>query len=586
METIKSLTRLHPQILLYVGEGLLGFVILIVLLICFSNSVSRLFSDIPGRIVKMMSLGNLFVFVFCVLAGVVAVHYSNFPTYTTLGTALIGLAVVWISTTPSNKEEAVAELGGYAWDKNDFSRHWLITGQVGTGKTVAAITNLQDSVFKHNPHRNGQPGWGGVCVDDKGTYYEFIQAMAEYHDRKGDLILLQTRPEWADHSWRPPAIFNPLSDDRIPANTYADAIATCYRNASEGGESNAFFTNQAITNIGQGIELFRMLGRFPCLHEINDVLQDSSLLKAAIAKVEERLSKGEISLDKVERAKSVINHFKGKYLNQPEEQLGGIKSTIGNYLAYFGTPDVVEVFGQPAGNTVNFSEIDNGKIFCVSMPQKYQIERRYVGSLLIVLFLQHAKRRFDVLAEQRKKSNLLILWADEGQRFLSGREDADILREAGAAIVVATQMHEGFYPGMRREVADVFMGNLSNRVIFRPASSQSAEASAQFLGKKEVWKKSYSYGKGGRSVSRHKEEEYKVKPLHLLNERRFPKFTAVVYHCSKGYRRRKLKPLFVTTLKERAKEAREAREKKQETEATGQQTYARVEDVCPEQAKN
>jgi hypothetical protein len=222
-----------------------------------------------------------------------------------------------------------------------------------------------------------------------------------------------------------------------------------------------------------------MLGRFPCLHEINDILQDSSLLKAALAKIEERLSKGEIPLDRVERAKSVINHFKGKYLNQPEEQLGGVKSTIHNYLNYFGTPDVVEVFGQPAGNTVEFSDIDKGKIFCISMPQKYQIERRYVGSLLIVLFLQHAKRRFDALADQRKNSNLLILWADEGQRFLSGREDADILREAGAAIVASTQMHEGFYPTMRREVADVFIGNLSNRVIFRPASSQSAEASAQ-----------------------------------------------------------------------------------------------------------
>jgi type IV secretory pathway TraG/TraD family ATPase VirD4 len=561
--------RLIPQILLYAGGGILGSVLLIVLLICFSNTIARQFSDIPGRITKLMSFGNLLILVFSVLAGVAAVYYGSFPPYTTLGTALVGLVVVWLSTTPQKKEEVVAELGGYTWDKNNFSRHWLITGKTGTGKTVAAIVNLQDSLFKHDPHSDAQRGWGGVCVDDKGTYWEFIQAIAEYHGRKDDLVLLQTRPQWADNNWKPPAIFNPLSDDRIPANTYADAIATCFRNAGEGGGEHAFFTNQAISNIGEGIELCRMMGRFPCLHEINDILQDLEMLKAALKKVELRLSKGEIPLDKVERAKSVISHFKGKYLNQPEEQLGGIKSTIHNYLHYFATPDVVQVFGQPDGNTVEFSDIDKGKIFCISMPQTYQIERRYVGSLLVVLYLQHAKRRFDALAEQRKNNNLLVLWSDEGHRFLSGREDVDILREAGAAIVVATQMHESFYPNMRREVADVFMGNLSNRVIFRAASSPSAEASAAFLGKKEVWKKSYSHGKGGRSVNRHKEEEYKVKPLQLLNERRFPEFTAIVYHCSKGFRRRKLKPMFVTTLKERLKEAREAKGQKQvSTKAT------------------
>ncbi len=573
--------KLNPDLLWCAGWGLLGFVFLVVILICFSHTIANLFRDIPGRIVQLFTIGNLITIVFCVLAGVAAVHFGDFPSYTTIGTSLIGLGIVWLSTTPKKEEEIVAELGGYSWNKNDFCRHWLITAQIGTGKTTAAITNLQDSVFQHNPHRsdeNGlilEHGWGGVCIDDKGTYWEFLQAMADHHGRSQDLELLQTRPEWADHSWKPKTILNPLSDDRIPANTYADAIATCYRNASDGVEGNAFFTNQAVSNIGMGIELARMLGRFPCLHEINDILQGSDLMQAALQKIEERLSKSEIPLDKGERAKTVISHFKTKFLNQPEEQLGGVKSTIGNYLNYFGTPDVVEVFGQPSGNTVEFSDIDRGKIFCISMPQKYQIERRYIGSLLIVLFLQHAKRRFDALARQRANSNIIALWADEAQRFLSGREDADILREAKAAIIASTQMHEGFYPSMRREVADVFIGNLSNRVIFRAASRASAEASANYIGQKDVWKRSYSYGKGGRSVSRHKEEEFKLRPTDLMNEKKFPTFTAVVYHCAKGWRKRKLKPLLVTTLQKRAEATREARAKRTPVDSAVQVIGAR-----------
>src|SRR5260370_33211015 len=104
-----------------------------------------------------------------------------------------------------------------------------------------------------------------------------------------------------------------------------------------------------------GIELARMLGRFPCLHELNDILQGSDLMQAALQKIEERLSKSEIPLDKGERAKTDISHFKTKFLNQPEEQLGGVKSTIGNYLNYVGTPDVVEVFGQPSAKTSEVS---------------------------------------------------------------------------------------------------------------------------------------------------------------------------------------------------------------------------------------
>ena len=37
-------------------------------------------------------------------------------------------------------------------------------------------------------------------------------------------------------------------------------------------------------------------------------------------------------------------HFVQRFLNQPAEQLGGVRETIGNYLQYFLTPEVAEVF--------------------------------------------------------------------------------------------------------------------------------------------------------------------------------------------------------------------------------------------------
>ena len=53
------------------------------------------------------------------------------------------------------------------------------------------------------------------------------------------------------------------------------------------------------------------------------------------------------------------------------------------------------------------------------MPQKFQTERRYVNTFLKMLFYTHVLRRFDKPKEQRRDDNLLILWADEAQRFMT-----------------------------------------------------------------------------------------------------------------------------------------------------------------------
>jgi hypothetical protein len=65
----------------------------------------------------------------------------------------------------------------------DFCRGWLITGQVGTGKTSGAINTMLWQVSK-NLHT-----WGGVCVDDKGLYWETLQKMMRHLQREQDLML-------------------------------------------------------------------------------------------------------------------------------------------------------------------------------------------------------------------------------------------------------------------------------------------------------------------------------------------------------------------------------------------------------------
>jgi len=54
----------------------------------------------------------------------------------------------------------------------------------------------------------------------------------------------------------------------------------------------------------------------------------------------------------------------------PPEQIRGVKGTIANYLQHFLTPDIVWVFCPPE-NTIDFSDIDRGKIICVATTNRF-----------------------------------------------------------------------------------------------------------------------------------------------------------------------------------------------------------------------
>src|SRR3989442_12321024 len=92
--------------------------------------------------------------------------------------------------------------------------------------------------------------------------------------------------------------------------------------------------------------------------------------------------------------------------------------------------------------------------------------------------------------------NLLILWADEAQRFMTASEDGtsdyncvDVIREAGATIVAAAQSSTSFIPPLGNDKSKVLTLNLRNRIIFRAADEADAPQSAHFLGQRRVAKR-------------------------------------------------------------------------------------------------
>jgi hypothetical protein len=444
---------------------------------------------------------------------------------------LVSLPLAFYSAPGRSRTSVSASLVGFHWDRNDFCRGWLVTGDTGAGKTFA-INALLHSVFQN------EPDWGGLCCDEKGIYHETLVKMAKRYGREQDLLLLQTRPDRVSEDWTPPTRFNLLSDETIPWSTYATVIVDTASSLTSGTEDKGFFKTQAHANIGRAIQFFRLLGLVPTMHHLLEMLQYQPVLRAMLQQLEPLKNAGNPD------ARECYDHFLNGFLHQPAEQLGGVISTIYNYLNYFTNPEISEVFGAEE-NSFEFAALDEGVIICVSLPQKYQTERRYITTILKLLFYTHALRRFDPRPPGSRKfedDNLLVCWQDEAQRFITESDgNVDVIRQAQTTTVLAAQSKLSFLPALgSKEKAEVTILNLRNRIIFKAADRACAESSADFIGKRMIWKRSYTRGRGSHSTTRTREEEYLIKPFELMS---LPKFTAIVKHCEKGYRKRRIHPV-------------------------------------------
>ena len=149
----------------------------------------------------------------------------------------------------------VLRLAGLSWSMEDFVRGWLITGRTGSGKTQCAINTITYQVFQNVPN------WGGICLDQKGLYWEILVKMAAHFGRERDLVLLQTRPLGKDELWRPAHTINITGNRDVPASTYAKVIVDTAASLTGGRGQNPFFPTKAQIAIQTGFEILRHIGR-------------------------------------------------------------------------------------------------------------------------------------------------------------------------------------------------------------------------------------------------------------------------------------------------------------------------------------
>ncbi|MBN8707779.1 MAG: hypothetical protein J0I10_00245, partial [Verrucomicrobia bacterium] len=259
-------------------------------------------------------------------ASALAGYFYLAPPLSFVVFGLCAAFAAWTLCAADNSGKIVLRLGGLAWTMEDFVRGWLITGRTGSGKTQSAINAITFQIFQNVKN------WGGICLDQKGLYWEILVRMAAHFGRSDDLVLLQTRPPGEDMLWRPPHTINITGNPDVPASTYAKVIVDTAVSLTGGRGGNPFFPTKAQLAIQTAFEILRHIEAYvtiPNVHRLLLVPEDSN------AALEELMNRGD------QRSRELVTAFRS-YLDQPEEQLGGVQGTLSTYLEFFLNPEISE----------------------------------------------------------------------------------------------------------------------------------------------------------------------------------------------------------------------------------------------------
>jgi hypothetical protein len=354
------------------------------------------------------------------------------------------------------------------------------------------------------------PPWGGFVCGEKGNEWQAIEALLRRHGREEDLCVLRTRPSWAPAGWSPAVRLNLVSMDDIPADTCAKLLVDTGLAVEESGTRDEFFVPQARDKIAWGLRLVRAVracsdaGRgttpeIPSLLTLFDILTVQESYRRYLL----RCSGAYPGLATSEAFAEARFQLENNYWNQPPDQLGGVRSTLYNFLVPFAEPEIAEVFCSDS--TFDLRDIQLGKVVCLAIPQKFALQRRYVATLLKSLAYQIILERFDRRADHPDwlNRNVVLVEQDEWQRHAVRADcEVDVVREASGAVYAATQSQNAVWLKLGgRECAAPLIANLRNRWICQAATEECAEESSGLVSGRLARELSYSHGDGGRTTN-------------------------------------------------------------------------------------
>lgn len=431
----------------------------------------------------------------------------------------------------ADRWEIALAFAHFRWTRDKVNRHFFFTGDTGSGKTTG-MNALLTALMKRNPRL------GGIVMANKGDEWFFLEWLAKKCGREKDIIRLRPRA-----SGEPVDEFrhrlNVTGDERLPFTTRARILVDTAA-ALNPKDEKSFFKIKGAAHIGRALELLHDIGQRATPTNAYALLTSQKELEAALAKMTEQ----EPTLRRIRLAEVLEQTY---LKHEAKEQRAGEIGTSQNYLEYLGTPEVAEVFSSDEPDTCTIADVDKGKIFCVDVPQDYTTERQYVFTVMKLLLYRHALRRYALPPWERYALNQLFYVGDEFQTAITASYDGtsdfnvvDRLRDCWLALIISAQAFESLIPPQTKDQAEVLALNLKNLVMYRAASEADALRCANALGRHYVERATRTVNADHTAYTYQRVEEFRIKPHEFRN---LPDHTAVVRHCTNGYRRVRLRPV-------------------------------------------
>lgn len=450
--------------------------------------------------------------------------------YGILGTVFTGCVVMALKSR--KKEPVVCRLSGLEWTQEELCHGTMITGAIGSGKSCALL-NFVDQIFQNSPN------FGGLWLDAKGSSHVDLLRIAKRHGREKDVIILEVPFE--GRTAYPQQTLNLMEAGGMGPEIVAEILAEISTQGQTDGKSAHFFRSQTVEHVSAGLRFLKhikkpvnakTLQNFLCnIYEMRDVL------KSLGGRTEEGKDGRQMFIPD---DNPWADHWWNSYLGQAPEQLSGVISSISNALACFTSGPVADVFSSDS--TVDINDINNSKIICVTIPSIYPRQKDAVNQFMKSLFFSFGKLRFDRRKFSNQTENLLLCFLDEYQRCASVSDirSMDVLRDSKCAFITACQDETSLIPVVGRDVQPVLVGKMRNRVIFAAESAASAQASADLIGKKRIWRNSYGSSGGKPSSNRSLVDDHIILPQYFS---RLKGHKCVILHTNRSVKKNVKFPL-------------------------------------------
>ena len=445
-----------------------------------------------------------------------------------IGVGLVAITILSL-LFPKKKDKVIAvirsilnltkiKIGPFSWTVNDFCRGWIITGQTGSGKTVCAIKTIMSALFKDCPN------WGGVIVDQKGQFYRVVEEIVKNFKARNKLIILDINDETNQ--------YNLLSYPNISLHTYAGIIVDAAD--SVGVKFEPFWKNAAAELITVMLMLIKIT-KTPTFEDLYYMINDVDDVKAMISEL--TLMSDKLS----DRDKQLALTKLKTFMDLTEGQRDGILGSCKQLVGFFALPEIRNVF-CPDVNTVDFTDMEKGKIFILKMGPKYNSERNYFNTFLKLLFGTHTRHRLKTIS---KRSNLLVFIADEAQMIVTSSAGASdhktlsMTRESKATYILATQSTTSLSVELKDKFKALMVG-MSNLIYFTVTDKDAAIMASDVFGDHTVTKTSKTVSRGVTSITYREVEE----PIYKQSELRgLEKYQCIIKHANGSHEKVYMPPI-------------------------------------------